>query len=126
MSLISYVKIAMNKRLLISESRGDSNRCAPCKGKPDTHDTYASRVNPHMPHVCFLRAEYIPGNLSVAINSVGWTLLLLRKGAPNTIPSTSVDQSIGPSPSFSSNTTIEVVMKAKHQLTTCYISLSGP
>jgi hypothetical protein len=31
-----------NKRLLISESRGDSNRCIPCRGKSDQHDTYAS------------------------------------------------------------------------------------
>jgi hypothetical protein len=30
-----------NKRLLISESRGDSNRCTPCRGKPDQHTTYA-------------------------------------------------------------------------------------
>jgi hypothetical protein len=30
---------ATNKRLLISESRGDSNRCTPCRGKPDQHTT---------------------------------------------------------------------------------------
>jgi hypothetical protein len=29
MPLISYVKTAMNKQLLISESRGDSNGCTP-------------------------------------------------------------------------------------------------
>jgi hypothetical protein len=28
-----------NKRLLISESRGDSNRCTPYRGKPDEHAT---------------------------------------------------------------------------------------
>jgi hypothetical protein len=33
---------ATNKRLLISESRGDSNRCTPCRENPDQHDTYAS------------------------------------------------------------------------------------
>jgi hypothetical protein len=33
---------ATNKRLLISESRGDSNRCTPYRGKPNQHDTYAS------------------------------------------------------------------------------------
>jgi hypothetical protein len=36
------VTIATNKRLLISESRDDSNRCTPCRGKPNQHDTYAS------------------------------------------------------------------------------------
>jgi hypothetical protein len=34
---------ATNKRLLISESRGDSNRCTPCRGKPDQHATRFSR-----------------------------------------------------------------------------------
>jgi hypothetical protein len=28
-----------NKRLLISESHGDSNWCTPCRGKPDQHAT---------------------------------------------------------------------------------------
>jgi hypothetical protein len=39
MQLISYVKIITNKRLLISESHGDSNRCTSYKGKPDQHTT---------------------------------------------------------------------------------------
>jgi hypothetical protein len=30
---------ATNKRLLISESRGDSNQCTPCRGKPNQHAT---------------------------------------------------------------------------------------
>jgi hypothetical protein len=30
---------AKNKRLLISESHDDSNRCTPCRGKPDQHTT---------------------------------------------------------------------------------------
>jgi hypothetical protein len=52
-----------NKRLLISESRGDSHRCTPCRGKPDQHDTYASHASPHTPGVRFLRAVPIRGNL---------------------------------------------------------------
>jgi hypothetical protein len=28
-----------NKRVLISETHGDSNRCTPCRGKPDQHAT---------------------------------------------------------------------------------------
>jgi hypothetical protein len=35
---------ATNKRLLISESRGDSNRCTPCRGKPDQHATRFPRL----------------------------------------------------------------------------------
>jgi hypothetical protein len=34
---------ATNKRLLISESRRDSNQCTPCRGKPDQHATRFSR-----------------------------------------------------------------------------------
>jgi hypothetical protein len=86
MSLISYVKTAMNKRLLISESRDDTIRCTSYRGKPDTHDMYAFHASPHTPHVRFLQAVHIRGNLLQAINSVGQTLLLLRKRAPDTTP----------------------------------------
>jgi hypothetical protein len=44
MQLISYVKTAINKRLLISESHGDSNRCTPCRGNPDQHTTRFPRT----------------------------------------------------------------------------------
>jgi hypothetical protein len=75
-------------------------------------------------HLCFLRAVYVRGNLSQAINNVGRTLLLLRKRGPDTTPSP-VEQSAGSPPSFSPKTTIEAEMKAKHLLTTCYIGLLG-
>jgi hypothetical protein len=71
MPLISYVKTATNKGLLISESHDDSNRCTPCRKKPDTHDIYAFRASQHMPLIRFLRAVSIHDNLSLAINSVG-------------------------------------------------------
>jgi hypothetical protein len=38
-SVIIYVMTVTNKRLLISESYGDSNRYTPCRGKPDQHAT---------------------------------------------------------------------------------------
>jgi hypothetical protein len=46
MPLISYMKTATNKRLIISESHDNSNRCTSCRGKPDQHDTYASYRRP--------------------------------------------------------------------------------
>jgi hypothetical protein len=55
---------ATNKRLLISESRGDSNRCTPCRGKPDQHDTYASHASPRMPSVRFPQVVPVRANLS--------------------------------------------------------------
>jgi hypothetical protein len=86
MSLINYVKTIMNKRLLISESRSDSNRCTPCREKSDQHDTYASHVSPRTLGVCFLRMVSVRDNLLQVINSVGWALLLPRKMAPKTNP----------------------------------------
>jgi hypothetical protein len=61
---------ATNKRLLISESRGDSNRCTPCRGKPDQHVTYTSHANPHTPGIRFLWAVPICDNLSRVIDRV--------------------------------------------------------
>jgi hypothetical protein len=94
--------------------------------KPDKHDMYTSRASPHSPHVCFLRAVHVCGNLSLAINSVGRTLLLPKKRAPDTIPSTPAGRYAGLSPSFSPKTAIEIVMKAKYLLTISYIDLLDP
>jgi hypothetical protein len=42
--VIIYVMTATNKRLLKSESHGDSNRCTPCRGKPNQHATRFPRL----------------------------------------------------------------------------------
>jgi hypothetical protein len=104
---------ATNKRLLVSESHGDSNRCIPCKGKVDQHDTYAFHASSRTPSIRFLWAVPVRGNLSQTTNSVVRTLLLPRKRSPDTIPSPA-EWSTGSPPSFSPNTAIEAVMKAKH------------
>jgi hypothetical protein len=57
---------ATNKRLLISESHDDSNRCTPCRGKPDQHTMYASHSSPRTPGVRFLQVVPIRDNLSLA------------------------------------------------------------
>jgi hypothetical protein len=62
---------ATNKQLLISESHGSSNRCTPCRGKPDQYDTYSSHVSPRTPSVRFLRAVPVRDNLSRVVNRVG-------------------------------------------------------
>jgi hypothetical protein len=64
------MKTITTKRLLISESRGDSNRCTPCRGKPDQNTTYASHASPHMPGICFLWVVPVLGNLSRVIDRV--------------------------------------------------------
>jgi hypothetical protein len=65
-------------------------------------------------HICFPWAVPIHGNISHRPNRVGWTLLLPRKRAPDTISSTLAGRSIGPPPSFSPLTAIATVMKVKH------------
>jgi hypothetical protein len=72
-----------NKRLLISKSHSDSNRCTPCRGKPDQYDTYASHASPRTPNVRFLRAVPVCDNLSRVTDRVGRILLLPRKSAPD-------------------------------------------
>jgi hypothetical protein len=66
MALISYVMTATNNRLIISKSRGDSNQCTPCRGKPDQHTTYDSHSSPRTSNVRFLRAVPVCDNLSLA------------------------------------------------------------
>jgi hypothetical protein len=72
---------ATNKRLLISESRSDSNRRTPCRGKPNQHDTYASHASPRTLGVRFLRAVPVRDNLLRVTDKVGQILLLPRKSA---------------------------------------------
>jgi hypothetical protein len=71
-----------NKWLLISKSRGDSNRCTPCRGNPDQHDTYVSHVSPCMPDVRFLRMVPVCGNLSWDADRFRQIPLLPRKRLP--------------------------------------------
>jgi hypothetical protein len=58
---------ATNKRLLISESRDDSNRCTSCRGKPDQHTMYASHSSSRTLGIRFLRTVPIRDNLSLAL-----------------------------------------------------------
>jgi hypothetical protein len=56
MTLISYMKTTMNKQLLISESRGDSNRCTPYGGNLINtthafHAQFAYDPRPYVSHV---------------------------------------------------------------------------
>jgi hypothetical protein len=59
---------ATNKRLLISESRGDLNRCIPCRGKSDQHDTYASHASSHTLDVRFPRWSPYVATFRAVIN----------------------------------------------------------
>jgi hypothetical protein len=85
MQLNSYVKTATNKRLLIFESRDDSNRYTPCRGKPDQHDMYASHASPRTPRVRFLWAVQVHGNLSRTHQRVGQILYSRETSAPDTM-----------------------------------------
>jgi hypothetical protein len=71
-----------NKRLLISESRNDLNRCTPCRGKPGQHETYAFHASPCMPDVRFLRVVSVHGNLSWVIDRVEPARCSQEEGLP--------------------------------------------
>jgi hypothetical protein len=99
---------ATNKKLLISESRGDLNRCTPCRGKPDQHATYASHARPCTSGVRFLRAVPVRGNLSWVINRVVQAHCSWEKGSQNNPQCADwpICESV---PSFSSEPTNEAV-----------------
>jgi hypothetical protein len=80
------------------ESRGDLNRCTPCRGKLDQHDTYACNTSPRTPSVHFLLAIPVHGKLSRDVDRFEQITLLLRKSAPDIIYSMSADRSAGPYP----------------------------
>jgi hypothetical protein len=108
MPLISYVKTAKNKRLLISESHDNLNWCTPYKGKSDTHDTYASCAGPCTSHVRFLWTVLIRDNLSRWPNRVGWIHCSWEK-VLLTPPLSPAEWPTGPTSVSLRNTTIEAV-----------------
>jgi hypothetical protein len=120
-----YVMTATNKRLLISESRSDSNRCTPCRGKSNQHDTYAFRDSPRTPGVCFLRAVPVYDNLSRVTDRVGRILLLPRKSA---LDSTSQPSwaAHGTHLSFSPKIAIEAVGLSQAPVDSRLLGLPGP
>jgi hypothetical protein len=115
---------ATNKRLLISESHGDSNWYTPCRGKPNKHDTYASHANPRTHGVCFLRAVPVCGNLLGVVNRVGRMHCSREKSAPD---STSQPDWVvhGTCLSFSPNTAIEAVRLSQEPVYGRLLNLSG-
>jgi hypothetical protein len=62
---------AINKRLLISESRSDSNRCTPCRGKPDNtpHASYAQSIyglRPYVSHVVHISQPFVKSSTELS------------------------------------------------------------
>jgi hypothetical protein len=116
---------ATNKQLLISDSHDDSNRCTPCRGKSDQHDTYAFHTSPCTPGVRFLRAVPIRGNLSRVINRVDRVTAPEKKGSRHN------PQHVGWPirefvPSFSPKPTNEAVAKAKTSINSRLLGLPDP
>jgi hypothetical protein len=124
--LINYLMATTRQAVTHIQSHGDSNRCIPCRGKPDTHDMYAFLASPCMSLIRFLRAVPVRDNLSWVINNVGQSHCSRENGTPDYIPSTPIDRFVGPHPVSLLLTTIEAVEKVKHLLATSYIDLLGP
>jgi hypothetical protein len=86
---------ATNKWLLISESGGDSNRCTPCREKPDRHATRFSRsVHVWSRIICISRGPHIATlqESPIALDRV----TAPRKGTPDIIYITLADRSTSP------------------------------
>jgi hypothetical protein len=80
MPLISYVKTAMNKRLLISGSHGNLNRCTSYKGKPNQHAIRIPRsVRVWSQTIRILRGQHI-ATIREVINSDGQSHCSQEKG----------------------------------------------
>jgi hypothetical protein len=106
--------------VLISESRGDSNRCTHCTGKLDQHATRFPRLvhvlpstihSSHGPHIA---------TFNEVVDRVGQNHCSQEKGIPNYIPSTSADRFVGPHLVSLPLTTIEAVEKATQLSTIDY------
>jgi hypothetical protein len=122
------MKTDTNKRLHISKSHGDSNRCTPCREKPDQHDTHASHANLRTSGVHFLRVVPIHGNISWVTNRVGQSHCSREKRAPDTIHSIPADRSTGPYPVSLSSQPMKQWRKANicRQQTTRLIGYISP
>jgi hypothetical protein len=120
-----YLLAATNKRLLISESCGNSNRCTPYREKPDQHDMYTSHASSCMPNIRFLWAVPVRGNLLWVTDRVGRIVLLLRTSAPD---STSQPGWVahGTHLSFSPKTAIEAVGLSQAPVDGPLLGLPGP
>jgi hypothetical protein len=114
-----------NKRLLISESHGDSNWCTHCMRKSDQHATYVSHSSPRTSGVRFSRAVPIRDNLLWVVDRLGRILLLLRKSAPD---STSQPGWVAHKThiNLSPNTTIEAVGLSQAPVNGQLLGLPGP
>jgi hypothetical protein len=89
-----------NKRLLISESRGDSNRCTPCRWKPDQHTTrFSCSVRVWSTTIHISRGPHIT-TFHIVINRFEQIHCTREEGlrAPGTIHSTTVIRSVGAYP----------------------------
>jgi hypothetical protein len=87
----------INKRLLISESHGDSNRCTPCRGKPDQHAMYSSHATPRTPSVRFLWAAPYVATFHESSTELSRPTALEKKGSRHN-PQCATDRSAGPYP----------------------------
>jgi hypothetical protein len=81
-SVIIYVMTATNKRLLISECRGDLNRCTPYRRKPDQHTTRFPRsIRVWSKTICLSRGPH-KATLHEVINRVEQGHCSREKGLP--------------------------------------------
>jgi hypothetical protein len=114
-----------NKRLLISESHGDSNRCTPCKGNPTKHATC-------IPRSVHIRSQTIRISCGQRIATFRESLTNLdgshysqEKGIPDYTLSAPADRSASPHPVSLPLSTKEVVGLSQASVNSRLIGLPG-
>jgi hypothetical protein len=106
--------------VLTFESRGDSNRCTPYRGKPDQHVTRFSRsIYVWSSIICIPRGPHI-ATFREVVYRVGQSHCSREKGILDYISSTSTDRSVGPHSVSLPLTTIEAVEKVTQLSTIGY------
>jgi hypothetical protein len=119
------VKTATNKRLLISESHGDANRCTLCRGKPDQHATcFPLSVRVWSSTICISCGPHI-ATFHEVFNSDGHIHCSRGKGSQHNLQHAgwSIHVSV---PSFSPGSAIEAVGVKPPSVDGRLLGLPGP
>jgi hypothetical protein len=116
------VLTATNKRLLISESRGNLNQCTPCRGNPTN--------TPHASHawsktICISCGQHI-ATFHESLTDLDGSHYSREKGIPDNIPSASADRSVGPHLISLILSTKEVVGLSQASVNSRVLVLPGP
>jgi hypothetical protein len=112
--------------VLIFNSRGDSNRCTPSRGKPDQHATHFSRSVCICPSTIRISCDPCIATFHESPTDFSGSHYSQEKRIPGCIPSTPVGRSVGPHLVSLSLTASEVVDLSQDSVDNKLLGLLGP